>query len=77
MERLKQILKEKGKTMTDLADCIGIKRESLYSRIKDPKFSTITQIAECLNIDPIELMVPSKKYAHFYSENEWYGIRKK
>ena len=77
MDRLKEVLKKKGKTMKDVANYIGIERESLYSRIKDPKWSTVEQVAKCLNIDTHELFSCSNKYAHFYSENEWLGIRKK
>ena len=56
---------------------MGIERESLYSRIKDPKESTIIDVAKCLGVDPIELFEPSEKYAHFYHEGEWLGVRKK
>lgn len=77
MDRLKTILKKKGVTMAELAKCIGIERESLYSRVRDPKESTIKQVAKCLGVDPIELLEPGKDYAHFYHEGVWLGVRKK
>ena len=77
MERFKIILKSRGKTMSDLAKCFGIDRVSLYSRLKNPKYETLEKLAECLGCDVIELIEPSEKYAHFYHDGEWLGVRKK
>ncbi|TSE05279.1 helix-turn-helix transcriptional regulator [Aquimarina algiphila] len=63
--------------MNDIANHIGIAHRSLYSRLKSPKLTTLIQIADFLNVDVIELIEPTSDYAHFYSDGEWLGVRKK
>ena len=77
MLRIKDILKDQGKTMDDLASCIGITRESLYSRINNPKLSTLQEVANCLKVEVNELIETSDKYGHWYDKGEWLGIHKK
>lgn len=75
MDRLKEILDNKGVTMVELAECIGIARESLYSRIKNAKISTVKEVARCLNIEPHELFTLGEDFEHIYNnKNEWKGI---
>lgn len=75
--RIQEVLKNKGKDMSWLADEIGITRPSLYSRLKSAKIDTLKQISEIIDAPIQELIIPSKGYAHFYDEKGvWQGIRK-
>lgn len=59
-EKVKRLCKEQGKTLKDLADDIGIARESLTRAIKgNPKLNTIQKIAKALNVEAWELLTDS------------------
>ncbi|MFC5046316.1 helix-turn-helix domain-containing protein [Aquimarina hainanensis] len=76
--RIKEICKEKGLKLPDLAKRLGISRQALSKRINNnPTIESLSEIAEILKVDPIELIVPSSDYSHFYSGDEWLGIRRK
>ena len=78
MDRLNSVLKKKGKTMSYLAKRMNIKRESVYSRIKNPKLSTIIEIARYLDIEPVQLIGTTKDFQHLYNEyGEWEGVHRK
>lgn len=75
---IKEHCKKKGITLIELANSLNITRQSLDKRIKNnPTIESIREIAEVLEVDPIQLFEPSADYAHFYSEEEWLGIRRK
>ena len=76
--RIKQVCKDNGITFIDLANRIGITRQALSKRIKNnPTIESLDEIAKHIGVDPIELIEPGSDYAHFYSQGEWLGIRKK
>ena len=76
--RLKQVCKDKGVTYIKLSERLGISRQALDKRVKNnPTVDSLEEIAEALGVDTIELIEPSSDYAHFYSDGEWLGIRKK
>ena len=58
--RIKEVCKEKGITVSQLAEKMGIKQESL-SRAKNgnPTLETLERIANALEVDITELFVPS------------------
>lgn len=76
--RIKQVCKDKGITYNSLSEQLGISRQSLSKSVKNnPTIETISKIAGVLKVDPIELIEPTSDYAHFYSDGQWHGIRKK
>lgn len=60
--RIKEIVKEKGTTIQNIADSIGINRVSLTNSINgNPTVETLHKIANALNVDITELFeVPDK-----------------
>lgn len=50
MNRIKEVIKEKGFTITSLADRLGIARESLSRMIVSPSYPTLEKIATALNV---------------------------
>lgn len=79
-ERIKEIAKNKGYTLDDVAKKMGIIYNALYQRLSvSPKLSTLEEIATILNCPVQELLEAPEGYAHFYDDKtgEWLGIRKK
>ena len=63
MNRIKEILESKGISQTELANLLGksFNMVNLYATNKvQPPISILYQIAEILNVDVRELLVPSK-----------------
>jgi len=59
--RVKEILKQQGKTMQQLADMIGINRVNLSNSLNgNPTLERLKQVADCLNIDIKDLFVSTK-----------------
>lgn len=50
MNRIKEVIKEKGFTITSLADRLGIARESLSRMIVSPSYPTLEKIATALDV---------------------------
>ena len=50
MNRIKEVIKEKGLTITSLADKLGIARESLSRMIVSPSYPTLEKITTALNV---------------------------
>ncbi|NDW09997.1 helix-turn-helix domain-containing protein [Dysgonomonas sp. 520] len=60
--RIKEILKQQGKTMQDLADMIGINRVNLSNSLNgNPTLERLKQVADCLNVDIKDLFKKKKK----------------
>jgi len=60
--RIKEILKQQGKTMQDLADMIGINRVNLSNSLNgNPTLERLKQVADCLNVDVKDLFKEKKK----------------
>lgn len=60
--RIKEILKQQGKTMQDLADMIGINRVNLSNSLNgNPTLERLKQVADCLNVDIKDLFKNKKK----------------
>jgi len=59
MNKIKEVLKEKGKTQQWLADQIGVSRQIVgryCSNINQPLIETLFDIAEALEVTPAELL---------------------
>ncbi len=63
--------------MKQLADSFGIARESLYSRLNNPKYETIKEVADKLDCMVPELFDAPEGFEHWYEKGQWLGIRKK
>ena len=55
---IKEILKQKGMTQQDLADCLGVSRPSISATISRPSFPTLERIAAALDVEPWQLLAP-------------------
>ena len=58
--RIKEVIKEKGYTITSLADKLGIARESLSRMIVSPSYPTLEKISTALNVAGNCLRRPKK-----------------
>ena len=59
--RIKEILKQQGKTMQELADMIGINRVNLSNSLNgNPTLDRLKQVADHLNVDIKELFISTK-----------------
>jgi predicted transcriptional regulator len=58
IERVKEILKDKGMTFTDLANVMNAPRSSLYKSVQSDsiKYSTLQKIAAALNVEVVNLV---------------------
>lgn len=62
MLRIKEICKEKGITLQDLSDRLGINYQSLHSAMTgNPKLETLQNIAEKLDVPITELFEEKKE----------------
>ena len=68
MNRIKDVIKEKGFTITSLADKLGIARESLWRMIVSPSYPTLEKIAVALNV-PIWQLFASSEEVHPKSDS--------
>lgn len=69
--KIKEIAKAKGLTLEEVAQKIGITYSSLFRRLDNPKFETLKQVAEVLDVDVKELIQSTKETntKPFYIEN--------
>lgn len=65
MNRIKEVIKEKGYTITSLADKLGIARESLSRMIVSPSYPTLEKIAGALDV-PMWQLFASKEEVKGY-----------
>lgn len=63
MNRIKDVIKEKGFTITSLADKLGIARESLSRMIVSPSYPTLEKIAVALNVPIWQLFASPSEIA--------------
>ena len=63
MNRIKEVIKEKGLTITSLADKLGIARESLSRMIVSPSYQTLEKIATALNVPMWQLFASPEEIA--------------
>ncbi|MBF0651268.1 helix-turn-helix transcriptional regulator [Dysgonomonas sp. GY75] len=53
--RVKEILKERGMTMIELSEKLGIVNDTLTRNLKNPQLKTLERISDALNVDVSEL----------------------
>ena len=64
MNRIKEVIKEKGYTITSLADKLSIARESLSRMLVSPSYPTLEKIAAALDVPMWQLFASPMKYTH-------------
>ncbi len=60
MNRIKDVINEKGYTIKSLAEELGITRESLSRSLVSPSYPTLQRIAEALGVELWELFIAPK-----------------
>lgn len=63
MNRIKEVIKENGFTITSLADKLGIARESLSRMIVSPSYPTLEKIATALDVPMWQLFASPAEVA--------------
>lgn len=48
--RIEELIKEKGYTLTTLAAEMGTTKQNLYGKLKSPSYPTLVEIATALNV---------------------------
>lgn len=48
--RIKEVIKEKGYSMKEFADTLGMTRENLFRIVKDPSSPTLERLSKALNV---------------------------
>lgn len=48
--RIKEVIKEKGYSMKEFAEVLGIARESLFGLIKNPSSPTLEKLSKALDV---------------------------
>ena len=70
MTRLKDILKEQGKTLNDLAEMLGVSRQALSKQVQGKMLvETAQRIADALNVNLWELFVDPQEVANVTQDN--------
>lgn len=76
--RVKEILRAKGMTFGRLCELLEITPQSLRKSLtNNPTADRIEEVAKALDCEIHELFPAGEKFAHFYVDGEWLGIRKK
>jgi len=71
--RIKEVAKQKGMQLKDIAEKMGIARESLTRTINgNPTIDTLVKIADALEVDVIELF-PQPNQNHVTGYLEYHG----
>ena len=75
MLRIKEIAKEKGIALNDLANTLGITYQALNARITgNPSLKVLIELANALDVDVRELITPTKETTNkgrvLYMKNE-------
>lgn len=58
--RVKEICKDQGMTLADLAGKMQITASALSQNLKKPSFDTLEKLAVALNVEVVELFASSK-----------------
>lgn len=76
MNRIKEVIKEHGYTITSLAIKLGIARESLSRMLVSPSYPTLQKIALALEVPIWQLFVSPKEVYNQSFESEVNGYVK-
>lgn len=75
--KINEVCRSKGMLLKTVAEELGISRQALHARIvKNPKWSSLVEIAKILGVHVLELIEAPDGYSHVYNGDEWNGIKK-
>ena len=63
MNRIDELIKEKGYNMTTFAEKMGVTRQNLYAILKSPSYPTLEKIAETLDVPMWQLFASPEEVA--------------
>jgi transcriptional regulator with XRE-family HTH domain len=66
---LEEILKRKKLDKTELANRLGVSRQTIYGYLKNPSLKTLTEIADALEVELFELFEMSD-FKPIYEKDE-------
>lgn len=61
-ETIKVVAKKHGKSVSEIADAMKISRHALWSRLKDPRLSTLEEIAGIIGV-PVSAFFTESNYS--------------
>lgn len=63
MNRIEEVIKEHGYTVTSLAEKIGTSKQNLFAKLKSPSYPTLVEIATALDVPMWQLFASPKEVA--------------
>lgn len=63
MNRIEDVIKEHGYTVTSLAEKIGTSKQNLFAKLKSPSYPTLVEIATALDIPMWQLFASPEEIA--------------
>ncbi|WP_455095816.1 helix-turn-helix domain-containing protein [Prevotella koreensis] len=63
MNRIEEVIKEHGYTITSLAEKIGTSKQNLFAKLKSPSYPTLIEIATALNVPIWQLFASPEEVA--------------
>lgn len=60
MHRIKELIKERGYTMTAFAQSLGVHRTTFYEMLESPSYATLVRIAKQLKV-PMWMLFATKE----------------
>lgn len=63
MNRIEEVIKEHGYTITSLAEKIGTSKQNLFAKLKSPSYPTLIEIATALNVPMWQLFASPEEVA--------------
>lgn len=63
--RIEILIKEKGHTLTSLAEKIGTTKQNLFGKLKSPSYPTLCEIATALDVPLWQLFISAEEIAGY------------
>lgn len=63
MNRIEEVIKEHGYTITSLAEKIGTSKQNLFAKLKSPSYPTLVEIATALDVPMWQLFASPEEVA--------------
>lgn len=63
MNRIEDVIKEHGYTVTSLAEKIGTSKQNLFAKLKSPSYPTLVEIATALDVPMWQLFASPEDVA--------------
>lgn len=63
MNRIEEIIREKGYTVTSLAEKMGTSKQNLFAKLKSPSYPTLIEISSALEVPMWQLFASPEEVA--------------